>query len=117
MDSMELMDGIVDIYMPDFKYWDSEKSRRYLGAGDYPEVARKIFLEMYRQVGPLRFDDEGPGKARPACAPSGHAGRNGGCRQIFRFLAGELSRDTWVNIMDQYHPDGMVLRKPDIQPD
>ena len=113
IDSMQLMDGIVDIYMPDFKYWDSEKSRRYLGAGDYPEVARTVLREMHRQVGPLRFDDDGLAKRGLLVRHLVMPGETEDARQIFRFLAGELSRDTWINIMDQYHPDGMVLRKPD----
>ena len=113
MDSMELMDGIVDIYMPDFKLWDLERSRLYLGAEDYPSVAREIFREMYRQVGSLRFDEHGLARrgllVRHLVMPEEMAGS----RDIFRFLAREISRDTWVNIMDQYHPDGMVLRKPE----
>jgi putative pyruvate formate lyase activating enzyme len=113
MDSMELMDGIVDIYMPDFKYWDSDKSRLYLGAGDYPEVARKIFLEMYRQVGSLRFDEKGLARRGLLVRHLVMPGETDDSRQIFRFLAREISRDTWVNIMDQYRPDGLVLRKPE----
>ncbi len=113
MDSLELMDGIVDIYMPDFKYWDSEKSRRYLGAEDYPAVARQIFREMHRQVGPLRFDEKGLARRGLLVRHLVMPGETDDARQIFRFLAHEISRDTWINIMDQYRPDGMVLRKPD----
>jgi len=106
--SLELLDGVVDIYMPDFKYWDEAAARRYLKAADYPEVARVAIREMHRQVGPLRFDRNGlavrgvlvrhlvmPGGVEDSCA-------------IMRFLAREVSPDTFVNIMDQYRPAGAV---------
>ena len=55
LESLELMQGIVDIYMPDFKYWEPATSNRYLKAKDYPEVARAVITEMHRQVGPLEI--------------------------------------------------------------
>src|ERR671936_1922138 len=58
-ESLELMDGVVDVYMPDFKYWRSESAQRYLKAPDYPDVARTRIKEMHRQVGDLRIDAEG----------------------------------------------------------
>src|SRR5262249_21041472 len=58
-ESLALMNGIVDIYMPDFKYWDSHLAARYLKAKDYPEVARAAVAEMHRQVGPLTVDENG----------------------------------------------------------
>ncbi len=62
MHSLRLMDGIVDIYMPDFKYWDREMARHYVKAPDYPEVARRVIKEMHRQVGPLKLDEFGLAK-------------------------------------------------------
>ena len=62
MDSMRLMDGIVDIYMPDFKYWDNDRSKKYLKAKDYPETARTVIREMHRQVGDLVLDEYGLAK-------------------------------------------------------
>jgi len=112
MDSLELMDGIVDIYMPDFKYWDSEKARMYLGAEDYPDVAKSALREMQRQVGPLRFDKNGLAKRGLLVRHLVMPGETEDARNIFHFLANEISRDTWINIMDQYHPDGQVIRKP-----
>ena len=56
---LKLLDGVVDIYMPDFKFWDSAPAKRYCAAADYPEVAREAIREMHRQVGPLTFDDSG----------------------------------------------------------
>ncbi len=113
MHSLKLMDGIVDIYMPDFKFWDAGKSRRYLGAEDYPEVARTIIIEMQRQVGPLRFDSHGLARRGLLVRHLVMPGEISDTQNIFRFIADEISRHTWVNIMDQYHPDGMVLRKPE----
>jgi len=106
--SLELLDGVVDIYMPDFKYWSPELARRYLKAADYPDIARRAIREMHRQVGPLRVDGQGVAVrgvlvrhlVMPGCADD--------AREIMRFLAREVSPDTYVNIMDQYRPAGAV---------
>jgi putative pyruvate formate lyase activating enzyme len=106
--SLELLDGVVDIYMPDFKYWDGAKSKRYLKAEDYPEVVRQTIREMHRQVGPLVFDRDGIAVrgllVRHLVMPSGLDD----AREIFRFLATEVSPDTYVNVMGQYYPAGAV---------
>jgi putative pyruvate formate lyase activating enzyme len=108
MDSLHLMDGIVDIYMPDFKFWDPELSLRYLKAKDYAEAARRAIKEMHRQVGPLKLDENGLAKrgvlVRHLVMPGGIAGT----AEIMRFLAGEVSPDTYVNVMAQYYPAGKV---------
>lgn len=110
--SLEIMDGIVDIYMPDFKFWDKELSFFYMAARDYPEVARAAIKEMHRQVGPLKFDENGLALRgvllRHLVMPNAVAGT----REICRFIAREVSRDTYINIMDQYYPAGRVLRLP-----
>jgi putative pyruvate formate lyase activating enzyme len=106
--SLELLDGVVDVYMPDFKCWCPDLARRYLKAADYPEVARGVVREMHRQVGPLRFDRNGLAVrgvlvrhlVMPGCAEDG-------CR-IMQFLAREVSPDTYVNVMGQYYPAGSV---------
>jgi putative pyruvate formate lyase activating enzyme len=114
--SLELLDGIVDVYMPDFKYWDPAKARRYLRAEDYPEVARRTLREMHRQVGCLRFDRDGLAVrgvlVRHLVMPGGLED----ARAIFSFLANELSPDTYVNVMDQYRPEGLAAegRYPEI---
>ncbi len=104
LDSLELLDGVVDIYMPDFKFWDKEMARRYLKAADYPEAARRAIREMHRQVGPLRFDEQGVALRgvllRHLVMPGGLAGTP----QIMQWIARELGRDTHVNLMAQYHP-------------
>ena len=59
MTSLHLLDGVIDIYMPDFKLWDSQQSLRYLKAKDYAEMACGVVQEMHRQVGTLKFDEDG----------------------------------------------------------
>ena len=108
LDSLQLLDGIVDIYMPDFKYWDSEVSRRLSKAKNYPEAAKSAIKEMRMQVGELVFDESGLAKrgllVRHLVMPDGLAGT----REVMRFLAQEISPNTHVNIMAQYYPAGKV---------
>jgi putative pyruvate formate lyase activating enzyme len=115
--SLQLMDGIVDIYMPDFKYWDTHLAARHLKAKDYPEVARRTVREMHRQVGPLMFDDDGLAQrgllVRHLVMPDALED----AAAIYRWLATEISPDTYVNVMDQYRPEGSVLRSPDKYPE
>lgn len=111
--SLELMNGVVDIYMPDFKFWDRETSKRLMAAEDYPDVARQRIREMHRQVGPLTFDEQGLALRgvllRHLVLPGGIAGTP----QIMRFVADRVSIHTYVNIMGQYFPAGRVTRKPE----
>jgi putative pyruvate formate lyase activating enzyme len=111
LDSLHLMDGVVDIYMPDFKFWDSTLSLRYVIAKDYAEAARRAIKEMHRQVGDLMLDDHGLTKRglmiRHLIMPGGIAGT----REIMRFIAQEISPNTYVNIMAQYYPAGKVSRE------
>ncbi len=108
--SLELLDGIVDIYMPDFKIWDPSISLRYLKAKDYPQAARQAFKEMHDQVGVLKMDEHGLALrgvlVRHLVMPDGAAGT----AEIMAFLADELSPDTFVNLMAQYHPAHKVRR-------
>ena len=108
MESLALMDGIVDIYMPDFKYWDGEMARKYSRAPDYPQVARRTIKEMHRQVGELVFDEEGLARRglliRHLVMPDDIAGT----QEVARWIARELSPNTYVNIMPQYYPAGKV---------
>ncbi len=106
--SLALMDGVVDIYMPDFKFWDGEAARRYLKAPDYPAVARQAIAEMHRQVGALVVDGDGVAQRglllRHLVMPGGVAGT----REIMEWLAATLGAETYVNIMPQYFPAGRV---------
>ena len=111
MDSMRLMDGVVDIYMPDFKYWDTSLSKKYLIAKNYPGAARQIIKEMHRQVGDLVFDETGLAKrgvlVRHLVMPDAMEDT----QHIMRHLARKISPHTYVNIMSQYRPAGKVSTK------
>jgi putative pyruvate formate lyase activating enzyme len=108
IETLRLLDGVVDVYMPDLKLWDPELARRYLDAEDYPAVARAALREMHRQVGVLQVDEHGLARrgvlVRHLVMPGGVAGT----RDAMAFLAHELSPDTYVNLMPQYHPAGEV---------
>jgi putative pyruvate formate lyase activating enzyme len=105
-ETLELLDGIFDIYMPDFKFWDARWSERFCKAPDYREMALDAVREMYRQVGDLLLDDDGIAVrgllVRHLVMPMDMAGT----RQVMRFLAKEISTLTYVNVMDQYRPCG-----------
>ncbi|MBW1784530.1 MAG: radical SAM protein [Deltaproteobacteria bacterium] len=106
VETLRLLDGIFDIYMPDFKFWDNSWSERFCHAPDYKEVATAAIREMHRQVGDLVLDSEGIAVRgvliRHLVMPKGVSGTE----HIMRFLAEEISVDTYVNVMDQYRPCG-----------
>jgi putative pyruvate formate lyase activating enzyme len=108
LETLRLLDGVVDIYMPDFKLWDPDVAERLLKARDYPEVARRALTEMHRQVGVLQLDEHGLARrgllVRHLVMPNGLAGTG----EIARWLAETLSPDTYVNVMAQYHAAGAV---------
>jgi putative pyruvate formate lyase activating enzyme len=104
LDSLRLMDDVVDIYMPDFKLWDRERSRKYLLAPDYPDAARAALRAMHRQVGELMVDEAGLALRGVLVRHLVMPGLLEDTRAIMVYLAQELSRDTYVNIMDQYRP-------------
>jgi putative pyruvate formate lyase activating enzyme len=112
VESIKLLEGIFDIYMPDFKFWDSDMAHNYLKARDYPEKAREAIKEMHRQVGDLTLDENGIASRgillRHLVMPAGLADT----REIMRFIAREISSETYVNIMDQYHPCGSANTYP-----
>ncbi len=108
MESLHLMEGIVDIYMPDFKYWTKDKAKRFLKMPRYPEVAKAALKEMFRQVGDLSFDANGLATRGVLVRHLVMPGELEETRQIMQFLAKEISPDTYVNIMGQYYPSGKV---------
>ncbi|MBZ5637704.1 MAG: radical SAM protein [Acidobacteriia bacterium] len=103
---LRLLDGVVDIYMPDFKYGDEIDARRLSGVRSYPAHARAALREMHRQVGDLVLDARGIATrgllVRHLVLPGGRAGT----AAVMRFLSAGISRDTYVNVMDQYRPAG-----------
>ncbi len=109
-ESLALMDGVVDIYMPDFKFWDPALAHRYVGAKDYPEVARSSIKEMHRQVGDLEIDpDTGLARRGLLIRHLVMPGFVEDSRKIFTWIAEEVSKDTYVNVMAQYYPAGNVV--------
>ncbi len=113
VETLRLLDGIVDIYMPDFKFWDRTVAGATCDAPDYPEVTRAALIEMHRQVGDLSIDDTS-GLAvrgllvRHLVLPGGMAGT----ADVMAFLADSLSPNTYVNVMSQYRPCGRANDTP-----
>jgi len=110
LESIELMDGVVDIYMPDFKYWDAEMARRYLKAPNYPEAARRAIKAMHRQVGDLVLDEHGLALRGVLLRHLVMPGEIAGTREIMDWVARELGPNTYINVMFQYRPAGKVSR-------
>lgn len=104
VDSLMLLEGIVDIYLPDFKFWDTRWAERYCRAPDYRETAQAAISEMYRQVGDLVTDTRGIAirglMVRHLVMPEEIAGTH----ETMTFIARHISKTTYVNIMSQYHP-------------
>ncbi|RDV84745.1 radical SAM protein [Ammonifex thiophilus] len=104
LETLALLDGIVDIYMPDFKYADARAAAKYSGVRDYPEVAKAALKEMQRQVGDLEIDERGLAVrgllVRHLVLPENLAGTE----EVMEFLAREVSPRCFVNVMAQYYP-------------
>ncbi len=107
-ESIDLMDGIVSIYMPDFKFWYPEKAKRYLKNEKYPEVAKRIIKKMHKQVGDLCMDEEGLAYKGLLVRHLVMPNHLEDTYKILEFLAREISPHTYVNIMGQYYPAGKV---------
>ena len=112
IDTLRLLEGVIDIYMPDFKYWDEKVAERFSKVKDYPRVVKAAIKEMHRQVGDLILDERGIAKrgllVRHLVLPDGLAGT----RDVLRFLAKEVSPHTYVNIMGHYRPCGEAQKYP-----
>jgi putative pyruvate formate lyase activating enzyme len=112
VETLKLLDGVVDIYMPDFKVWDPRLAKRWLKAEDYPERARAAIQEMHAQVGDLVIEN---GIARRGLLVRHLVMPNNvqDSARVFEFLAG-LSKDTFVSILDQYMPMGRANAYPEL---
>jgi putative pyruvate formate lyase activating enzyme len=114
LDTLRLLDGIVDIYMPDMKYAAEEAGRKYSKVERYPQVNQSAVKEMHRQVGDLVLDDRGVAQrgllVRHLVLPAGLAGT----REIVSFLSEEVSPDTYLNVMSQYRPTYKAHNYPEI---
>jgi putative pyruvate formate lyase activating enzyme len=104
--TLRLLEGVFDIYMPDFKFWDGEAAAVACDAPDYPQVARAAVKEMHRQVGDLQMDAAGIARrgllVRHLVMPRSMAGT----REVMEFIASQVSSQTYVNVMPQYRPCG-----------
>jgi putative pyruvate formate lyase activating enzyme len=104
MEALRLLDGVIDIYMPDMKFADSTKAHRLSHVRHYVSYNREAVREMHRQVGDLVLDEEGIARrgllVRHLVLPDNLSGTDG----VLKFLAEEISRDTYLNLMDQYRP-------------
>ena len=113
LDTLRLLDGIIDIYMPDFKFWKKDSAKKFTNAADYSEVTQKSVAEMFRQVGDLRINEQGVATrgllvrhlVMPDCLDETKA--------ILTFLS-KLSKRTYTNIMDQYRPCGKAFEYPQL---
>lgn len=114
VDTLKILDGIFDIYMPDFKFWDEKWADRFCSAPDYRKQAAAAVKEMHRQVGDLKIDKSGVAVkgliVRHLVMPNAVANTS----EIMTFLAEKISKDTYVNVMDQYHPCGKAMSDPGI---
>jgi putative pyruvate formate lyase activating enzyme len=104
--TLKLLDGVIDIYMPDFKFWKPEVAEKVCQAEDYPQVARRALAEMHRQVGDLKIGDDGTAQRglliRHLVLPHDLAQT----RDVMRFIAQRISPESYVNVMSQYRPCG-----------
>jgi putative pyruvate formate lyase activating enzyme len=113
-EALALLDGVIDIYMPDIKYGDSDVARKYSKVRDYVEANDAALKEMHRQVGDLLLDEDGLAVrgllVRHLVLPSDIAGSD----RVLRFLAEEISTETYLNIMTQYRPCYRAGEKPEL---
>jgi len=114
LETLRILDGIVDIYMPDMKYSDEETAKELSGIENYPQVNKTAVKEMYRQVGDLQISQDGIAERglliRHLVLPHGLAGTE----EIVNFIANEISPNTYVNIMAQYHPCYKAFQIPSL---
>jgi len=106
VETLNLLEGVFDLYMPDFKFWDPQIAEITCQASDYPQTAREALMEMHRQVGDLQIDADGIARRglliRHLVLPDGLAGT----REVMRFIAQKISTNSYVNVMSQYRPCG-----------
>jgi len=115
LETLKLLEGVFDIYMPDFKFMDAEIAEATCMAGDYSIIAMSALKEMHRQVGDLVMDESGIAKRglllRHLVLPENLAGT----KEVMRFIVREISPETYVNIMPQYRPCGNAHKTPGLR--
>jgi putative pyruvate formate lyase activating enzyme len=111
--SLRLLEGVVDIYMPDLKFFNNEFAAKYTAVSDYAHISRKAIKEMHRQVGDLVIED-GIAKKGLLVRHLVMPGLGEDSKKILQFIANEISSDTYLNIMPQYRPAGEAHHYPEI---
>ncbi len=115
LEIVKILDGVVDIYMPDMKYMDDHHAAKYsAGASDYPEVAKKAIIEMNRQVGELLTDERGIALSGLIIRHLVMPNRVAGTEKFVRWVAETLPKSTYVNIMPQYRVEYKAYEYPKI---
>jgi putative pyruvate formate lyase activating enzyme len=113
-DALRLLDGVIDIYMPDIKYMDERVARELSRVKNYPQVVKEAVREMHRQVGDLTLDERGVALRglliRHLILPANLSQTD----KVMRFVASEVSKASYVNLMDQYYPCFEAARYPDL---
>ncbi len=113
---LKLIDGVVDIYLANFKYFDPQKSALYSpGAENYPEITKAALVEMNRQVGAAIPDDDGLIRKGLMIRHLVMPGAAGGLIEVIKWIKGNLPADTYVNIMSQYGPNFQHINTPKFQ--
>ena len=113
-ETLKVVEGVIDIYMPDFKFFDSSLSERFTIAGNYPDFAKRAIQEMYRQVGPLKTDNHGIAYRGLLIRHLVMPGQVHDSRMIVKFLSETLPERTYLNIMCQYRPYYLAQKFPEI---
>lgn len=115
LEILKLLDGVVDIYLPDFKYWSGKMSAAYSsGAETYPEVTKKALLEMHRQVGAARPAANGLMRRGLMIRHLVMPNTVGGSKEVIDWIAANLPKDTYLNLMSQYRPAHRAHKHPAI---
>jgi putative pyruvate formate lyase activating enzyme len=114
VETLRLLDGVIDIYMPDIKYSSNKEALRYSGVKGYWERTKEAVREMHRQVGDLQLDARGVARRGLLIRHLVMPGNLAGTARVVEFIAGELSRDSYVNVMDQYRPCFKASRIPEL---
>ena len=114
LEVIKLLDGIIDIYMPDAKYTGEEPAKRFSNAPDYPYVLKEVLKEMYCQVGDLQMDENGVAERGLLIRHLVMPGNLAGTEDLMKFIAEDISRDSYVNVMQQYRPEHKSRDYPEI---
>jgi len=112
MESLRLLDGVVDIYMPDIKYSSNDIAEHYSSAANYWDVVRLSVKEMYRQVGGLKLDENGIAKQGLIIRHLILPGKLSGTEEVLKFISEEISPKTHISFMSQYFPAHKAAEDP-----